>query len=68
VEEILEYKDKIEKDWMNLNNEEIVNKLNEELLEEDGKLYRLAKEMNNERVKASKLLEEKSARSLKTWK
>jgi len=24
--------------------------------------------MNNERVKASKLLEEKSARSLKTWK
>jgi len=42
VEEILEYKDKIEKELDEiLNNEEIVNKLNEELLEEDGKLYRL---------------------------
>lgn len=43
----------------------MVNKLNEELLEEDKELYRLAKEINSERVKASKLLEDRIGEELK---
>ncbi|HHV28622.1 MAG TPA: DNA repair protein RecN [Clostridium sp.] len=66
VEEILEYKAEVQKELNEiLNNEDLVKELNENLLEEDKELYRLAKEISNERVKASKLLEERIGEELK---
>lgn len=66
VEEILAYQTRIREELNEiLNNEDMVKKLNEDLAAKDKELYRLAKEISNERVKASKLLEERIGAELK---
>ncbi|HPD01149.1 MAG TPA: DNA repair protein RecN [Acetivibrio sp.] len=58
IEGILEYLENAKKELDELvNNEEIINRLKEDLKREDEKLYKLAKDINSERVKTAGLLE-----------
>lgn len=60
IEEVLEYCKKIQYDLEEiLRSAEIANELNQQLEVLDDKLYRLAQQINSERLKAIKLLEDK---------
>ncbi|NLP14646.1 MAG: DNA repair protein RecN [Clostridium sp.] len=58
IEDILEYLENAKKELDEIiNNEEIINRLKEDLKKEDEQLYKLAKDINCERIKTAKLLE-----------
>src|SRR5690606_4905653 len=60
IEEILDFMEGAQKQLDEIiNNGEILKKLNADLERENEILYNLAKEMNNERKKAAKLIEDK---------
>jgi DNA repair protein RecN (Recombination protein N) len=58
IEDILEYLENAKKELDEIiNTEEIINRLKEDLKKEDEQLYKLAKDINCERIKTAKLLE-----------